>query len=425
VPYSSRILARVGGFSYDAAGNVLNDNANAYLYDGEGRLCAVKDLTTGGMFEYIYDADGERVIKGTIATFNCNPAGNGFTPTSVYVRGLNGKELTETNGSFQWDHTNVFAGGELLATYKGTDTYFALNDWLGTKRGEATPDGCRATYISLPYGNDLTASGCIPDATEQHFTGKEHDTESGNDYFGARYYNSSTGRFLSPDWSAIPAAVHYADLTNPQSLNLYEYVGNNPLSKVDPNGHCGSSNSPADWMCHNGFGQLAQAAYGAFGYGGHSGRNQAQQQVSQQGQDFIKGYEQLRLAPYDANPGHGDMTIGYGHKIKKGETFGTITKGHAESLFAADVSTMAAHVSADLRVGVTQNQFDALVSLRFNAGPFAVTPPVSDLNSTGHATMSDFTQHYITMGGVFSQGLANRRAAEWNIFSKGMYDSTH
>jgi len=190
------VNAAVNGFSYDAAGNVLNDNANAYLYDGEGRLCAVGNLTTGGMVEYIYNAEGERVIKGTIATFNCNPASNGFTVTNVYVRGLNGEELTETNGSLQWDHTNVFADGELLATYKGTETYFALNDWLGTKRGEATPDGKLATYITLPYGNDLTASGSIPDATEQHFTGKEHDSESGNDYFGARYYSKFNGAFL-------------------------------------------------------------------------------------------------------------------------------------------------------------------------------------------------------------------------------------
>ncbi len=151
----------------------------------------------------------------------------------------------------------------------------------------------------------------------------------------------------------------------------------------------------------------------------------AQQQVSQAGQDFIKGYEKLRLSPYDANPGHGDMTIGYGHKIKKGETFGTITQAEAENLFASDVATMASHVSGDLKVGVTQNQFDALVSLRFNAGPYAITPPVADLNSTGHATMGDFTNHYITAQGVFMQGLANRRAAEWNIFSKGIYDSTH
>lgn len=147
--------------------------------------------------------------------------------------------------------------------------------------------------------------------------------------------------------------------------------------------------------------------------------------MSQQGQDFIKGYESLRLTAYDAHPGHGDMTIGYGHKIKKGETFGTITKADAEKLFAADVSQMAAHVSHDLKVSVTQNQFDALVSLRFNAGPFAVTPPVSDLNSTGHATMEDFTKHYVTAGGEFMQGLANRRAAEWNIFSRGIYDSSH
>ena len=51
-------------------------------------------------------------------------------------------------------------------------------------------------------------------------TGKERDTESGNDYFGARYYASSMGRFLSPDWSAKAEPVPYAKLDNPQSLNL-------------------------------------------------------------------------------------------------------------------------------------------------------------------------------------------------------------
>jgi RHS repeat-associated protein len=61
------------------------------------------------------------------------------------------------------------------------------------------------------------------------FTGKERDTESGNDYFGARYYASSMGRFMSPDWSAKEDPVPYAQLDDPQSLNLYSYVRNNPL----------------------------------------------------------------------------------------------------------------------------------------------------------------------------------------------------
>jgi RHS repeat-associated protein len=72
------------------------------------------------------------------------------------------------------------------------------------------------------------------------YTGKERDSESGNDYFGARYYASSMGRFMSPDWSAKEDdPVPYADLEDPQSLNLYSYVKNNPLSHVDSDGHAG------------------------------------------------------------------------------------------------------------------------------------------------------------------------------------------
>jgi len=55
--------------------------------------------------------------------------------------------------------------------------------------------------------------------------------------FGARYYAPSLGRFLTPDWSASPEPVPYANLENPQSLNLYSYVLNNPVSATDPNGH--------------------------------------------------------------------------------------------------------------------------------------------------------------------------------------------
>ena len=64
------------------------------------------------------------------------------------------------------------------------------------------------------------------------YTGKERDAESGLDNFEARYYGSTMGRFMSPD----PSGLVYADPRNPQSLNLYSYVMNNPLMNIDPTG---------------------------------------------------------------------------------------------------------------------------------------------------------------------------------------------
>ena len=72
----------------------------------------------------------------------------------------------------------------------------------------------------MPFGTEIS-----PPVIEDHyrFTGRERDTESGLDYFGARYYASSMGRWMSPDWSEKVEAVPHAVLTNPQSLNLYQY----------------------------------------------------------------------------------------------------------------------------------------------------------------------------------------------------------
>ena len=65
-----------------------------------------------------------------------------------------------------------------------------------------------------------------------HFTGKERDTESGNDFFNARYYSTSMGRFLSSD----PILQNDLRLLNPQRWNKYTYVINNPLILTDPTG---------------------------------------------------------------------------------------------------------------------------------------------------------------------------------------------
>jgi RHS repeat-associated protein len=88
----------------------------------------------------------------------------------------------------------------------------------------------------LPYGTENTPSGFSNTcSTRYRFTGYERDAETaygtsaGNDYAFARYYNARLGRFMSAD--PLDGGI-----TDPQTLNHYSYVGNNPLSRIDPKG---------------------------------------------------------------------------------------------------------------------------------------------------------------------------------------------
>ena len=116
-----------------------------------------------------------------------------------------------------------------------------LNDQLGTARMVVTPTGNNTVSFSdsdySPYGIEMPVSGSDPN--HYKFTGKERDSETGLDDFGARYFTSNAGRFLSPDWAGRPTAVPYAVFGDPQSLNLYGYVRNDPVTNADLDGHAG------------------------------------------------------------------------------------------------------------------------------------------------------------------------------------------
>jgi RHS repeat-associated protein len=77
------------------------------------------------------------------------------------------------------------------------------------------------------------------------FTGKERDTESGNDYFEARYYSSNMGRFMSPD----PIGIMTQKLFDPQQWNDYAYSKNNPLRFMDPSGMYVTTCKDGDKAC--------------------------------------------------------------------------------------------------------------------------------------------------------------------------------
>lgn len=88
--------------------------------------------------------------------------------------------------------------------------------------------------------------------------------------------------------------------------------------------------------------------------------------LSPQGEALIKASESLQLVPYRDVAGY--ATIGWGHRIAAGETFGTLTRSMAEMLFEKDAGLAAQAVKQLVTVSLTQGQFDALVDFTFNEG---------------------------------------------------------
>ena len=220
---------RMDSFSYDAAGNLLNDGTNNYTYDAENRIKSVNGATT-----YTYDAEDRRVAKtsgssttdilydreGHVLLYNSNPAGVSSAFVETYVAGM---------------HLGTYY---LNSTATATSFYYDHADWLGTERARTNLSGIACETIgSLPFGDGQTISGTCGDISPMHFTGKERDTESNLDNFEARYYSSTMGRFMTPDWAAKPVTVPYAQFGDPQTLNLYTYVENGPLNRIDSDGH--------------------------------------------------------------------------------------------------------------------------------------------------------------------------------------------
>ena len=204
------------GYTYDLAGNLTADGSHTYTYDGEGRILWVD---SGSTAQYVYDADGKRVRKITSGA------------AVDYIYDASGTQVAEFSSTGAWNRGEVYAGGRHLATYSGGTsgtTYFVHSDWLGTERARTDKSGNPyETCTSLPFGDSQTCTGSDP--SPMHFTGKERDSETGLDYFDARYYGLNMGRFMSPD----PLGGHNED---PQTLNRYSYVRNNPLSLTDPTG---------------------------------------------------------------------------------------------------------------------------------------------------------------------------------------------
>src|SRR5207245_2635157 len=140
--------------------------------------------------------------------------------------------LDESDASGNLTDEYVFFGGKRIArrNVSSGNVFYYFADHLSTSRvivqaGQTTPCYDADFY---PFGGERIVINTCPQ--NYKFTGKER--ESGLDNFGARYFGSTMGRFMSPDPPLLDQ--HIAD---PQSWNLYSYGRNNPLSYIDPTGN--------------------------------------------------------------------------------------------------------------------------------------------------------------------------------------------
>jgi RHS repeat-associated protein len=198
--------------------------ALSYSFDQENRLTGANGYT------YSYDADGNRVRKS-----NGNLAANGtlyweMTPGVVAETDLAGTTKSEY----------IFFDGERVARRDGATgtggVFYYFSDNLKTASVVTDSAGTiKAESDYYSWGGELQFVN--NDSNDYKFTGKKRDTETGLDYFGARYYSNGLGRFITPDWAGKATAVPYSDFADPQSLNLYSYVRNVPTTKFDLDGH--------------------------------------------------------------------------------------------------------------------------------------------------------------------------------------------
>jgi RHS repeat-associated protein len=230
--FSSTVLASQT-YYYDANGNMIQDTTTnkCYGYNDANQMKNVTDCATKQKIaEYWYDSAGRR-IKSVV---------NGVTtyyPTEDFEMNVSGTKADNA--------TYFYANGERVARKDAQGVHYYHGDHLGSTSVVSGQSGAEEERVEyLPYGKVLSGGK----TTKYLYTGKELGAETGLYYYGARYYNPNMTRFIQPD-------KIIQDIFDPQTLNHYAYVRNNPLKYIDPTG-----NTNLEGMAAGAFTALAGAS---------------------------------------------------------------------------------------------------------------------------------------------------------------------
>ena len=232
-----------GSYSYDAAGNLTFDGVNSLLFDAENRL----NPSSG--YVYSYDGDDHRVEKNNAGSITYYWYDDNFNVIS-------------TTGNIVRDY--VYFDGRRVAYYSPSsgNQHYYWSDHLGSARTMSNSSGSTIEWEGdyYPFGSRNVLNNYLDNYFL--FTDYEFDYELGDYYADHREQSPVLGRFFSPD-------PILGDPSNPQSLNRYAYVLNNPTSFLDPLGLDCQQTSDYSYYCPVSAPLPSEPSF--FGFGGAGG----------------------------------------------------------------------------------------------------------------------------------------------------------
>jgi RHS repeat-associated protein len=249
-------------YSYDASGNrtnagyqtgtnnrLLSDGTYSYTYDNEGNRTSRKNIATGEVTAYSWDYHNRltgvttKDINGTLIkavgytydvydrrigkSVDADGAGVAAPQTEWYVYDGSNVSLV-FDGQGNQTHRYLYGTGvdQILADETQTGVNWALVDNLGSVRDVVDNNGNLLNHITYNSFGQVSAQTNAAIDFRYGYTGRELDKETGLDYYRARYYDTTTGGFLSEDPMGFAAG----------DVNLYRYTANNPINFKDPSG---------------------------------------------------------------------------------------------------------------------------------------------------------------------------------------------
>jgi RHS repeat-associated protein len=205
---------------YDANGNLVTGDGFYREYNSLNQLVKIRLLnSTGNVQEtYVYDPVEEKVLLKNVSYTN------GTWKETVYY--WFDEYIEVYNGTWS-NYTYVEHEGMRVAELRGNNKYFVLADHLGSSTVVTNASGNvteRSAYT--PFGEQINSTL----QSRYSYTGQEYDSVIGDYDYHARRYRADWGKLTTPD-----TILQHA--YNPQGLNRYSYVKNNPWNRIDPSGH--------------------------------------------------------------------------------------------------------------------------------------------------------------------------------------------